>query len=395
VHERHHEQIPDPQLSKLLPDSVSVVKTGAIPATLTRLAGVGDIGVRAYWHLKRAISALLENGSVDLLFITTSPYYNALAGPRLKKKFKVPLVVDFQDPWVSQWGKSLAKLSKGGLSHRLGTWLEPRVIRFADHVTSVSEGTNEEIRARYPALPEDALSALPIGGERRDFEALRCNSIRFAGESENREGEFHFSYVGTIWPRSHPTVRAVLTALARIRSEFPDLYAKMRLNFIGTSAQSGESNKFSILPHAAELGVAERVTEIPQRLDYLEALKKLTCANAILVIGSDEPHYSASKLHPSFLAGPPLLAIVHEQSSVCEMVRRVGGAALVTFSEREDFSNLARSISEAMVGIVRNPDRLPRLDSDELAPMSAEFMTQRYAALFDRVLAAGCRQPWW
>jgi hypothetical protein len=105
VHERHHEQIPDPQLAKLLPDSVSVVKTGAIPATLTRLAGVGDIGVRAYWHLKRAISALLENGSVDLLFITTSPYYNALAGPRLKKKFKVPLVVDFQDPWVSQWGK--------------------------------------------------------------------------------------------------------------------------------------------------------------------------------------------------------------------------------------------------------------------------------------------------
>ena len=394
VHEGYHEQTPDPQLSRLVPDSVRVLKTRAIPSAVTRLAGVGDIGIRAFWHLERTVSALLACGDVDILFITMSPYYNALSGPRLKKKYAVPLVIDFQDPWVSRWGAALPAFSKGGISHRLANWLEPQVVRCADHVTSVSVGTNDEIRARYPALPADALSAMPIGGEVSDYEFLKSHPL-CTDEFNARDGEFHFSYAGTILPRGSQALRALLMGLARIRDGYPDLYEKLRLNFIGTSAQSDDTQNFRVMPHAIEIGVSDRITEIPQRLDYLKALSIVANANAVLVVGSDEPHYTASKLHPGLLAGPPLLGIFHENSSACEMIRRVGGGELVTFTERDKSPELARRVLDAMLRIIRDPDKLPRVNSQELTPLSAKFMAQQYAELFDRLVANGCRQPWW
>ena len=113
VHERHHEEKLDYRLAGMVPETVDVLKTGAIPVAATRVLGIGDIGIRAYWHLRRTVSKLLSAGGVDLLFITMSPYYNALAACKLKEQFQIPVVLDFQDPWISRWGESLSSFSKG------------------------------------------------------------------------------------------------------------------------------------------------------------------------------------------------------------------------------------------------------------------------------------------
>jgi len=394
VHERHHGQTLDEQLCKLVPESVRVLKTGAIPAAATQLFGVRDIGIRAYWHLEKTVSALLSNGDVDLLYITASPYYNALSGPQLKKTFGVPFVMDFQDPWVSQWGTTRPPISKGGISHRLATWLEPRVMRHADHVTSVSDVANDQMRARYPAMPADAFSAMPIGGDAADFEFLRKHPIA-TEELKLREGEFHFSYTGTIWPRGVPALRALLVALDLMKRHHRDLYRRVRLNFIGTSGQPDERSSFGVMKQAVEIGVSDRITEIPQRVSYLQALNTLSNSDAVLVIGSDEPHYSASKLYTSLHAGHPFLAVLHEQNNACDMLRRSGGGKLITFTKDDDECGIATQVLQAMLMIVRDPNELQQLVPRELAPHSAEFVVRRYADLFDRVVANGCQPPWW
>jgi len=394
VHERHHEQSPDHQLSQLVPGNVQILKTGAISSIATRPFGVGDIGIRAYWHIEKAISDLLASGGVDLLFITASPYYNLLSGPKLKKRFKVPLVIDFQDPWVSRWGATRPMLSKEGISHRLARWLEPHVVRHADHVTSVSEIANDEIRARYPAMPASAFSAMPIGGEASDYEFLRKHPVA-VDELSLREGEFQFSYVGTMLPRGLPALHALLAGLSLIKVEHPELYRSIRLNFVGTSAQPDDTTTLSVMSHAAEIGVSDRVTEVPQRLSYLKALSILTNSSAVLVIGSDEPHYSASKLHPALLSGRPFLAIFHERSSACDMVRRADGGELVTIVERDDPSKVARKAQRAILSILRESRPLSGSKPKELGPLSAAHIAGQYAELFNSVATVGCRSPWW
>src|ERR1700761_7146737 len=55
VDERFHEEKLDPELAELVPGDVEVVKTKALPARLTRCTGLGDLSLRAFFHLRSAM----------------------------------------------------------------------------------------------------------------------------------------------------------------------------------------------------------------------------------------------------------------------------------------------------------------------------------------------------
>ena len=70
VDERDYEGGLDAGLRALVPDDVEVVRCRAWPAALTRIVGVGDLGLRAMAGLRKAAHALLTRERFDALFIT-------------------------------------------------------------------------------------------------------------------------------------------------------------------------------------------------------------------------------------------------------------------------------------------------------------------------------------
>ena len=97
----------DPELAALVPPSVRVERADAWPAAITRRAGLGDLGLRSFTGLRRACRSLLARERFDALFITIYPTYPALLGPMLKRRFAIPFVLDYQDPWVGAWGRTV------------------------------------------------------------------------------------------------------------------------------------------------------------------------------------------------------------------------------------------------------------------------------------------------
>ena len=69
--------------------------------------------------VRRPSADLLEHERFDALFITIYPVYPALLGPLLKKRFRVPLVLDYQDPWVGEWGRTVGP-DAGGQQRVIG-----------------------------------------------------------------------------------------------------------------------------------------------------------------------------------------------------------------------------------------------------------------------------------
>src|SRR5204863_2194683 len=102
----------DPELCELVPHDLDVIRCRALPVRWTRRIGVGDLGLRAFYGLYRTATRLLRRKRFDALFITIFPSYPALLGPILKRKFDVPFVLDYQDPWVGAWGDTVG----GGLN---------------------------------------------------------------------------------------------------------------------------------------------------------------------------------------------------------------------------------------------------------------------------------------
>ncbi|HEY0783320.1 MAG TPA: glycosyltransferase, partial [Thermoanaerobaculia bacterium] len=377
----------DPGLAARVPASLRVVRCRALPARWTRLVGVGDLGLRAFSGLRRACRKLLAAERFDALLITIYPTYPALLGPRLKRRFAVPFVLDYQDPWVGAWGESVGGGANGKvdaksrLSRALAARLEPRAARAADALTAVSAATYEAVLARNPRLRPAVCAAIPLGGEPADFDRLRAEP-RPNGFFAPDDGRFHLCYVGTLLPLGMETLAAVFRAVALLRDRRPELAARLELRFFGTSNQTAATAAPRALPLAREMGVADQTSEVAPRLDYLDALRVLTQASAILLLGSSERHYTPSKAYPALLAGRPLLAAYHEASSVVAVLRRAAPSAeVVTYGDAPDREAVAEKIAAALERLMSAPGATPKVDRDAVAESSAAHLAGELAAV--------------
>ena len=232
---------------------------------------------------------------------------------------------------------------------------------------------------------------IPLGGDPSDFDRLRA-SPRANPFFEKDDGSFHLSYVGTLLPKGHETARAFLTALARLKREDGDVYRRVRVHFYGTSNQSRGAIAPRVAPDAERLGVGDVVEEIPARIDYLDALTVLTDSSAILLMGSSERHYTASKLYPALLARRPLLAAYHAESSVVSILQRAAPrpwARLVTYDDHERAESRVNAFYEELRALVMSPgEDEALLDLDVVEEFSAQSMARRLAGVFDEAAGA-------
>ena len=103
VDEAYHEQRLDPELSRLVPASLDHQSPGAA-YHVARRVGLGDIALRAWLPLRRQLLRLLASRPIDVVLITSAPYYPLLLASTIRRRFGTPVVIDLQDPWVSRWG---------------------------------------------------------------------------------------------------------------------------------------------------------------------------------------------------------------------------------------------------------------------------------------------------
>ncbi len=394
VDPRDYEGRLDPGLAQLVPGDLRVVRCRAWSPRITRRLGFGDLGLRAFTGLRATCDALLRREPFDALFVTIYPPYPALLGRLLKPRHRIPFVLDYQDPWIGAWGKTVGGGADGRpdlrsrLSRGVARLLEPLALRAADAITAVSRGTYETVQARYPWTRGIPYAEIPVGGEPADFDSLR-DRFRPNPYFDPKDGQAHVCYVGTLLPTGFETLRALLTAAARLRDRQPTLYGRLRLHFFGTSNQTAPHAPCRVLPVARELGVDDVVSEVAPRLDYLDGLTVQTQASAILMMGSSEPHYTASKLYPGLLAERPILAVYHEASTVVEVLRRAARpptARLVTYGDIERAASRVEAIYDALAATIEHPVFDPADVSREVVRQySAAFLAGRLAAVFDRV----------
>lgn len=382
VHEDCLEERLDTGLLALSAHDAEIVRCRAIPAKFARPFGLGEVTLRAWWQMRDRLVRLLGSRRFDMALFTGSHFYSMLHAPLVRQRFRVPVVLDFQDPWVSAWGATLPRWSKGGVAHRLSEWLEPKAVRAADFITSVSDTQNAQLVARYPWLDASRMAALPIGGDPTDYGVLRAGApplSTFALDASR----INFSYVGTIWPPVLDTLRTVLIAAAEVRSHRPDIYARLRLNFIGTTSNPNAIDGSWVGPIAKDVGVADIVREEPRRLPYLEALALQAHSDVILILGSDEPHYTASKIYGAMMSGRPFLSVFHKRSSSHEILSRSGGGITLSFSSAVELEELTPAIGDAVVRLATAPQSLGHADPSAYEPFTARAIARSYAKIFE------------
>ena len=370
VAEEFYEEPGSPESVKLVDDSVEVIKVSAQePWSLFNKRLVGDIGLRAYRSLKDEALRLCSKRPIDFVWISMPSWYTSLLGNTIRQKTGVPFGIDYQDPWVQPLPEGTSPFSRAAITQRWARILEPRALRHATLVTGINRPYFQGALDRNPKLnPHTA--AFQLGFDAAD------HSIEHPTESPWPKNKLIALYPGAFLPLSSPFHRAILHAFKELdsRGELPD---EACLAYIGT----GHSNR-PVLTIARELEIEHRVIELPERIPYLEVQQLLRNVHGCMIIGSPEPHYSASKVFQSVLSGRPILALLHKDSEALHILE---ASNCSSFSVGFDpIVDLTAKLENAMKRFWFNKEWNPNINA--LEPYSATNAAATLAEAFNHCL---------
>lgn len=163
------------------------------------------------------IEEQIDLKKIDMIYTTSSPYSDHLVGYYIKKKYNIPWIADYRDPWITYHYKS--KLTK--VEEDLEFFMEKSIIDTADriiHVTSLA--TDDYIHI----FKKDRIKIRTItnGYDENDFMDLRKYNVN---------KKFVITYGGTLHNNQFP--KSFINAINELVMENKINKDLLQVNFYG------------------------------------------------------------------------------------------------------------------------------------------------------------------
>lgn len=335
VHEKYYEEKLDWNMVKLLSSDLRIDKVKAFPVTKPRL--IGDIGLRSFFQLYKRAVKIIRDDDIDFLYIPIPSFYVSLIGRLANWRTGVKYGIDYIDPWVHFFAGSEKPFSRHWWSTKLSSFLEPIAIKKASLITGVSEGYYLPVIERNAWLKRQAVfAAMPYGGEKKDHEKVKELGIK-PYLFEKKKDKIQLVYAGAMLPKAY----TILDKLCKVIQQDVSYFSNLEIHFIGTGKTSLDPNGFNIKPYAEQYGIWQKqIFEYPQRIPYLDVLIHLEGCDGAFIMGSTEPHYTPSKVYQSVLSGKPIFAVLHQQSSACEVIAKSNTGVVLSFNGEPDLMKI-------------------------------------------------------
>ncbi len=383
----------DRLLLTTIPKDTRVHYVSAWDIKKTRKLGLGSLSIRSFFQFRKKGNELLASGKFDLVFFSTTAFHVMALGPYWKKKFKVPFVLDIQDPWRNDFYLSQPKHERPPkflIAYTIDKYLEAKTVPYADAIVSVSKNYCDTFQKRYHNFNPAICTVIPFGGVLGDFSVIESEDVK-SQKIQLDEKKINIVYVG----RGGHDMKFVLQLFFKaicygLKQPNNDLFKNIHCLFVGTSyAVEGQGEK-TVEPIAEMENVKEYVTEVTDRLPYFESLALLKKADILFVPGSTDTGYTASKIYPYILAQKPLLACFHKTSSVVEVLRQTKAGEVITFDQDTDSSDtLVIEIYQKLNYLLLNKANPVQYDQSGFQPYTAEAMTIKLTDIFNEVILRG------
>jgi glycosyltransferase involved in cell wall biosynthesis len=295
-----------------------------------------------YWPAVAAGSKILNQEKIGAIVTIGPPHTTHIIGKKLSKKFNVPHVPVFIDPWVDI--VYYKNFNRNRVTLKIDNHLEKSVLENAKAIVFVTETMKNDYLDKYKFLI-DKSQVLYWGYNEEDFEKVTFNK-------EERETKI-LVHAGNIFSYQNPT-----NFWKEIKKN-KESGNKINIKFIGT-VDTDIKNTIT------ESGLDD-VTEYLGFLPYYEMLREICKADFLLVCAT-EPRHVPGKLFEYIRTGNSIIAFGDDNDEVIKLLDQSNSGMMFNYRETgEEFFKKYNTL-------VPNTDYIKQFDRKKISEKLSKIL---------------------
>ena len=315
---------------------------------------------RKFW-IKPSVKFLknyLQNNKIDAIVSTGPPHSMHMIALGIKKKFDIPWLADFRDPWTNiDFYDKLMLTKSADKKHRR---MESDVLTHADKVVTVSENWAKD----FITLGSEKVEVLTNGFDPDDFNFPK----------PAKENGFLLCHIGSLNKDRNPdTLWKVISDICKENENFRK---KLKLTFIG-------ANDYSLKTSLSEKGLMD-YTNFHQYMPHTEVIKEASKADVLLLLLNNTPNIEGiipGKLFEYIALHRPILCIGSTTGGSAKIIKETKTGETTGFS---DYEQIKKEILRLFTDHEKPVTFLP--DVDKINTYSRRVLSEKMALILNSMV---------
>jgi len=265
----------------------------------------------------KAVNNIMQNHKISVVITTGPPQSTHLIGQEIKKKYKLPWLADFRDPWTNVFYNRFFPRNKA--TERKDKILEDRVLMEADAVTVVSEGLVKEFGDRAQNI-----EVIYNGYDEDDF----------SDKSLSQTEKFTLGYIGNfIASQNIPLLWKAISELKEEVEGFNDNFRFELAGNIDSSIVHDVRNNFNL----------DSLLDIVGYLSHKEAVDRMLNINLLIFsIPKDKNNalIITGKLFEYIASRTPILSIGPVNGNAADILYKASRDQMLDYEDKDAIKNL-------------------------------------------------------
>ena len=312
---------------------------------------------RKFWikPANQFLNEYLQNHPVDVIISSGPPHSTHLIALSLKKKFQIPWLSDFRDPWTNiDFYKDLKLTKRADQKHRK---LENDVLVQSDIVLTIGRQLSNELKI----LGAKRVEIIENGFDPQDFlEDKNCEL----------DEKFSIAHIGSFTPsRNHMVLWKALSHLVNKKEEFK---SKLEIKLIGKV-------DYSVLQSIKDFGLDNYV----KKIDYVphnEVIKHQKSSKLLLLMVNNTPNAKGivtGKVFEYMASKRPILAIGPKDGDLGEILSKTSTGVVCDYENVENLSSTIWSIFKDDIKFENNISSYSRVElTDKLVSLLNDMISE-------------------
>lgn len=335
-----------------LPSVIQPLLTSQYVMKLRRLIEIPDHCIGWLSFAMRSIGNIVKKKSIDVVYSSFPPGTAHLIGYLVKKKYDIPWVAGYRDPWLAnRTPRVYQKLVNG---------LEKRCITFADKIIVTADFFKEDLQATYPGLTNNKVFTITNGYDEADFSSL---------SNKTTSSKFNIVYTGYTGPlRLHHFGSAVKQLINNGSIQEHDLDIVIVGNTDGPVSVPDQEIDLDGVPFT--------------RMGYVSHSKSIEYLHqaSILLLYSWARNEIPGKTFEYLRAKRPILVLADKRDEVAHLIEESGSGIVVPADNETHIAqaiyNLYCEVRSGYIQHIASDDFIKRYERKELTAKLARIFDQ-------------------